>query len=71
MGPRLGQTRTHLEGDDQVHLVAHDPDEFGSQLARQADLWGLWASDAGGTARGEKGWSFSMCIIMRVCVSEI
>lgn len=30
--------RTNLEGDDQVDLLAHQHDELGSQLAREADL---------------------------------
>lgn len=36
------ETWSNLEGDDQVHLLAHSLDEFGSQMARQADLWMLW-----------------------------
>lgn len=43
--PELGQTWTNLEGDDQVHLLAHKRDEFGPQLARQADLGMLWVVD--------------------------
>lgn len=39
--PELGQTWTNLEGDDQVHLIAHNREQFGSQMARQADLWML------------------------------
>lgn len=35
---RFGRIWTNLEGDDQVHLRAHNRDEFGSQMARQADL---------------------------------
>lgn len=32
------QTRTNLEGDDQVDLLTHHHEEFGPQVARQADL---------------------------------
>ena len=29
---------SHLEGDDQVDLVAHPPDQLGPQVARKPDL---------------------------------
>lgn len=44
---------TDLEGDDQVHLVAHKRDQVVSKVSGEADLWVLWS------VRGEETGGFS------------
>ena len=47
---------SHLEGDDQVDLLAHLPDELGPQVAREPDLWLLCGRShkVGGATRWEE-----------------
>lgn len=55
--PESGQTRTNLEGDDEVHLLAHNCDEPGSQMAREADLWMLCVVVETKGSKQLSGWS--------------